>query len=323
MKWIHFLPLVGLTAALTACPARGDVPRTPTLDITGPNTLEIGAPIRFTVTATDTTGATVANPNVTYTTSDPTVLTVDGNGNVDVKRLSFAPVTITATYAGVSDTLSVTTYGLELIGGTARISSSANVGSAFFLRLREPGTTNVAATTAVSIVGPNGFNGGAPLSLALASGTEASTWDASVARTAVAGTYTATATIDGEAYSARATIDPTSTLPLRTSAIFTLTRAGVVLDTSQRSDIGAVQGRVFSGNTFVGGSGTIATNQLPYAGTWRTPLPTGAYTRVFDSFSFDPVATGPKPAQFNVAINVLDELTLTSASAARLGAVSK
>jgi N-acetylmuramoyl-L-alanine amidase len=74
---------LSVTATITVKPADLVV----TLDITGPSTLSVGQVSKVNVTSNDPLG-------VTYTSSDSTVITVDGNGNLEAVKAGSAVITV-------------------------------------------------------------------------------------------------------------------------------------------------------------------------------------------------------------------------------------
>ncbi|QLG11580.1 hypothetical protein HLB42_12905 [Deinococcus sp. D7000] len=106
-----------LTAVLSAC---GGVQSPPgTLDLEGQTSLAVGAPASLTAVLRGLSGDPIP-ATVTYTSSQPNVISVDGQGQLTVKRLTATsrPVELTASAAGRTATILVTTYGLELAVGT-------------------------------------------------------------------------------------------------------------------------------------------------------------------------------------------------------------
>lgn len=125
--------LVFALAALAGCgnaptppvgPPVGSVTITPTTD-----TLVVGSQRLFTATATDTSGAPLSNPGLTWTSSDPGVFTVNTSGNVTAVGDGSALLTVEA--GGKSD--SATVYVFALSGWNAQASNTvANLNGVFF-----------------------------------------------------------------------------------------------------------------------------------------------------------------------------------------------
>ncbi|NTY02619.1 Ig-like domain-containing protein [Deinococcus sp. JMULE3] len=143
--------ILTLTAALTACQQPGTT--TPTgpvkISVTGPTVIATNSFPPLTVTVTNADGTPSTAP-VTFTSSDPTTVDVDAQGRMKALRLSMAPVTVTATAAGQSAALTVTTYGLEIATGTDRAGDGTFQDFLYYrYRARTPldGTAKLSITT--------------------------------------------------------------------------------------------------------------------------------------------------------------------------------
>lgn len=109
---------VFLTAVLGAC--GGVSPTSATLALEGQASVAVGAPASVAAALRDAGGNLLPAAAVTYTSSQPSVIEVDAQGQLTVKRLTATnrPVDITASADGRTATLAVSTYGLELAVGT-------------------------------------------------------------------------------------------------------------------------------------------------------------------------------------------------------------
>jgi hypothetical protein len=108
------LSVFALTALLQACgeevtnpdPDPDPVPGTPTITISLLRlALAVGSPAQLTVVATDADGNVVANPSVSYASSDDQVVTVNATG--EATAVAVGTANITATFDGVSDMVPV------------------------------------------------------------------------------------------------------------------------------------------------------------------------------------------------------------------------
>jgi len=92
------------------------LPGTPTLDIDLSRlALPVGANAQLDVVAKDADGNTVANPSVTYSSSDVNVVTVSATG--EAAAVATGTASITATFDGVSDAVPVGIVASANFGG--------------------------------------------------------------------------------------------------------------------------------------------------------------------------------------------------------------
>ena len=110
---------LSLGLLLAGCGNVDPVPTVATLDLSGASQVEIGQPVNVTVQAKDAGGSTV-NVTPAFTSSRPDVISVTSTGQLQAKRLTATdqPVTITARVGDKTDTITVSTYGLDIRGGT-------------------------------------------------------------------------------------------------------------------------------------------------------------------------------------------------------------
>lgn len=127
--------------------------------VSGPTSLKLNAPVQFSAVARDAGGGTVSGQTFTWSSSNPSVATVDAGGNVTAKH--FGSVTISATAGGIKGSAApARTYGLEAFGGVR----DNGYDTAFYLRYRTS-TGTVPAQDPVTIVlsGPSGWNNNQPV----------------------------------------------------------------------------------------------------------------------------------------------------------------
>jgi DNA/RNA endonuclease G (NUC1) len=90
-------PRNSLVPAHSTCPLLASVGPLDTLILAGPPTLAVGSSTQITATPQDANTATVTDATISgWTSSDPTVATVDGTGKVTAVATGTTPVTITA-----------------------------------------------------------------------------------------------------------------------------------------------------------------------------------------------------------------------------------
>lgn len=160
-------------------------------------------------------GSVLTGKTLTWTSSNPDVATVDGNGVVTARR--FGSATISATVDGVTGKNSKTlrTYGLEAFAGIR----DGGEDTAMLLRYRTAtGARPAASRIAFTITGPSGWNGGAVVPLEVANSTYFTESDGSGShwfelgwtRTgtipAVIGDYLVNFKVDGEEWTSTARI---------------------------------------------------------------------------------------------------------------------
>ena len=280
-KKMLILPLTA--ALLAACgSATPPVPVTlSTLTVGGVgSTLQISAPAKLTVTATGTDG----NPftgTASFTSSDPNVVAIAADGTLTVRHLSVVPVVLTASEGGKTASVTITTYGLDVAGGTYTLSlpgsaagtTTTTVGSNFILALRNADGSAVNTDTTVTLQGPATFNGGATLSTTLNNTTVSSY---GVYRRSsvpiVTGTYTATATVGGVLFSKTFVIDATQMQPLASGVALNLTKTGYAASGTLPAYSPLVFGVAYTSTV------TISTDffkALPQSGNLTSPLVVG------------------------------------------------
>ena len=268
------LLILPLTAALLAACGSAPIPVTlNTLTVGGvSNTLQISAPAKLAVTATGSDG----NPftgTATFTSSDPNIIAVAADGTLDVRHLSVAPVILTASEAGKTATVTVSTYGLDVAGGTYSYSNSPVPGSFFVMALRNADGSSVDTTTPVTIQGPAAFNNGAALNFDTKGATLNYYAFATLPKVqSVTGTYTATATVGGVVFSKTFSIDSAQLQPLASGVTLSLSQAGYTASGTLPAGSPLVFAAVY--NTSAIGS-TRALTTLPQSGTLPSPITPG------------------------------------------------
>ena len=154
---------VGLLAlALAACNA----PVIPTVDsvsISGPsnNALKLGTPTAFTATAKDASGLALQGKDITWTSSNPSIASVDATGTVTAKK--FGKVKISASIDGKTGTSAeVNVYGFQMACGTLQFSdTTTKQGTAFLFKIVAPDGNTPSVDASIKLNGPTGWKQGA------------------------------------------------------------------------------------------------------------------------------------------------------------------
>lgn len=309
-----------VTLALSACgggPATVPAPTATTLEFSVPPTLRLGSTTPLTVVARDASGAVVSGTAI-LTSSDSRLLSVGADGAASALRLTpdTAPVTLTAKFGTLEKTAQISTYGLELAGGTYNSNfgtPQAALGTALTTRFRPPAGAAPFSKVPVSLTGPTGFDAGlfpVTVSKPLTEGTAGTSNLARSAQRPVAGSYTASVTVNGELYTASATLDPTSVLTPPGTPAVALTSTGLTLNASP------APGTTVSATVYASGPALALTrdrgaSELPYSYTFPAPLAPGVYNRGVFGYSSPTFAfTSPTPPQLNVSFSYLGTTTV-------------
>jgi Bacterial Ig-like domain (group 2) len=239
MKTIRFAFVALILALLSACPtATPESPKASSITVSGPtsNTLKLNEATAFTAIAKDASGSTILGKTFTWTSSDDKIAGVDSSGKVIA--IHVGTVKISASMDGKTGaSSSLKTYGLEFAVGQYTASAFPSPYSSTYYKFRKANGTTVSVDTPVSIIGPTGWNTGAAMSDQLYANDKYESRRI-VTAIAVAGTYTISTDVDGEHFTASASLDLSSSLPLPTGlAVTNLTKTG--LDASWNAVIGA------------------------------------------------------------------------------------
>ncbi|GEM49155.1 Ig-like domain-containing protein [Deinococcus cellulosilyticus] len=212
MKSMQVYVLVSSVLALAACnPTTPAGPATSVVVSEAPG-FKINAQTQLTATLKDKDGK-VTSGNVTWTSSNPDVAVVDGQGRVTAKN--FGTVKITATVNGISDSTNDTkTYGLRVLGG------SSNTGqTAFMYKFRtRTGQKPANPTAPYRIDGPASWDDGVFTSNLTLNNASTSYYtrlitSKGVPIPAVTGAYKFTLTVDGETYTDTFNVNINNKLP--------------------------------------------------------------------------------------------------------------
>lgn len=299
--------------------ATGPVAR---VDLNGPSQLKLFAPTAFTAVPRNAAGVALPDRAVTFTSSDPNVVTVGADGKLTARRLSVAPVVITATSEGrTSEALAVSTYGLELTGGTYNRDPgqpSAQQGMAFYVKFRKIDGAGADTDAPIVLTGPAGFDPSKYALYRLLPGDNRFLPFSNSAQPVVPGEYGATVTVDGETYTARTTVRDTGFLPALADAAldvrgytpdtFSYTLYGTP-DPAMKTIRAALQ---TNGLTYGLGFYTLGT--LPLRGTNVTSIPGGVYLVLAYAFDAPGAALNEyravTPNQINSSRVLIGEISL-------------
>lgn len=144
-----------LTVTVTGAPSNA-VAR---VTVSGPEQLKLNTPTAFRASARGADGSLLNGKTFTWSSSDPSVATVDASGNVTAKH--FGTVTIRATADGVNgNSAAARTYGLEAFGGVR----DNGYDTAFYLRYRtSTGTLPNQSAVVITLNGPADWNNNQPV----------------------------------------------------------------------------------------------------------------------------------------------------------------
>ena len=311
-RFFGIATMIALT--LTACPGT-TTPTVSSVSVTAPssNALKINEAVQFNAVAKDSGSAEIAGKTFTWVSSDPNIASVDANGMVTAKR--FGVVTVTASADGINGVSGIqTTFGLEAIGGTFYRPYQPTTGltgpitTASYFRFKKADGSGPTSSINLSLKGPSGWNGNAPLALNdWGFGTPYANYFAGDP-VAVTGSYTLSTTIEGINYSSSFNIDATDSLPAATGITPSVATAFGVTGTwtavtgakayrlsIQDSNFLELDQRIWGTNT----TATITGASMNTANVYR--LLVGAYSMNPRDIAF--ATTSALPSKFNASRN--------------------
>ena len=306
----HGLAAFALTLTLAAC---GSNPSTVT--VTGPTSsgLKIGEATALSASFKDGSGAVVTGETFTWTSSAPGIAAVDQSGNVTAKRFGTVTISATATDGISGSSALLTTYGLEVVGGTSDTTtfiSGGRLGLAVLFRLRGLNQSDIPASTPFTIVysGPNAWNGGATISRGVwqtgAGGV--SYWDEPAAsKTVISGVYQASTSLTV------AGVTTNYTTSFSVDATQTQARAGSIAPTSATvTDVSATWTAASGASyyrMYVADTSSTATKSAFTSSTGATLTGLGLKNNLANyvivgamNFNFTAGLDAVAPAQFNI-----------------------
>lgn len=265
------------------------------------STLQISVPAKLNVTATGTDGAPFMAAQ-SFTSSDPSVVSVGTDGTLNVRHLSVKPVVLTVAEGDKTASVTVTTYGLDGAGGTYVYQGSGKApGTQFAVQFRDSQGNSFADGTQVTVTGPSAFNGGAPYTATFPKGLPVTVLARLVEldKPAVSGQYTATLLNAGVTYSKTFSVDASQLQPFASGLVLTATNAGyTVTGGALPGNSPLVFGVLYSGNGVTVAS-TDAIKQVPATGTFAPAVPSGVYNTGFYAQSYISGAGVVIPEQIN------------------------
>ncbi|ULH18281.1 hypothetical protein MF271_22725 (plasmid) [Deinococcus sp. KNUC1210] len=266
------------------------------LQITGiESPLQISQPAQVRVNATDTSGQPfVGTP--TYTSSDPNVIAVMSDGTLDVRHLSTTPVLLTVEENGIKATKSVTTYGLDVSGGTYHDwigdgAPTTNIIMAFRDAQGNANTTDIPVSIAL-----NSSTNNTSTNVTLFAGSTIKNFSRSFNLKGAAGYYKASANINGMAFYKVFPIDYTYYLDLPNKITFTSNSSDYSMKGALPSGAATIKGRI-SNSTLSQTTPNILS--LPASGTWDHPLSSGTYSLALEAMDYNSDSGQPFPDRVN------------------------
>ncbi len=256
---------LSLALLATGCANIELPPAISTIDLIGPEQIEISKPITLKVEAKSTTGGTI-NVTPTFVSSNPNLVSVSSSGEITARHLTAkdVPVVITATAAGKTDTINITTYGLDVRGGTF-LTSAAALRPYFVAAFRDAAGNGPSNSTSFQIVPPDTFvfpesNTDRTLSGFVPTvGQGAKVYGSPYV--AASGEYRSSIIINGRTYLKVFSVDVTNSIGLPTNLTSDLTRTQITINGTLPPKARLVFGEVYNN------SGTVAltssSNTLP------------------------------------------------------------
>lgn len=263
-----------LALSLTACTAPDAPAGVASAVLAGPRTLKIGEQAATTLTLKDAKGNVLTGRAVTWSTSDPRAVSVNPAGQISAvgfgRSLGWKDVTITAVSEGVRATLTVMPYGLDVTCGTYVRSGDARVMPALAARWRGLDGRNVSVDTDMTFTVPAGAHPTMTTLPGFLARVSSFAMTIGTTHTAVAGTYGATVTADGQTYSDSCVMTPDRTLGLVTEGFVTYSNRAVdpVFRGQAPAGVASITGHLVSAST------TYSTTLSPLqAGPFSVSLP--------------------------------------------------
>lgn len=242
------LPAVAaLSALLSACGGGSAPTPTYTLSVNVPANLKVGETTQLAYTVKNAQGDTVTGQAVTWTSSDPQMVSVNAAGQATARHLSLSrkKVTLTAKLAsGATASADANTYGIDVAFGVHRdpLNGMDRLSLAYSaIRFQRIDGTPLAADTNCTFTGPAGAKLG-PICLVRAVVPTSSGFAYAPTAPAQAGTYGVTFTLDGVTYTRTQFIDPAQALPFVqnlkvTASGTTLGATGTTVDAVKLADV--------------------------------------------------------------------------------------
>lgn len=212
---------LGLTALLASCTTTNTPETDNNITVTGASTIAIGQ-----TKALSAVGGNVAGGGtVTWTSSDPELISVDASGKITAHHFSLEAakktVTITATSGDKTGTATIMPYGLDISCGTYVNSLAPEAKIAFYTRFRMSDGSNIGASTNYQVTGPGGFNEGKTIQgMVFKSSSAGSLYGGT---SAVTGTYNASLTVAGVNYTDTCALDAKRVLGTIGTPVVTVT----------------------------------------------------------------------------------------------------
>lgn len=300
---LSVLLYVGLSAAQSTPGA--------TLDLKDVAPVEIGQSVLLFTEAKDAAGQRLTAA-LTFTSSQPDVVSVTADGRLYVNRLNVKgqPVTVTVRAGEQTDSIQVTTYGLDLRGGTIRTQEGLH--PLFWAAFRDAEGNTPTETINVMVTPPQNFR--------LPAGIENRVIEAGIyggrpsfsysqRLTAVSGAYQAEVTVKDRIYQKTIDIDVSRAVGPLLGFSANLTPTSVEITGALPKNATEVSASVYiTGASSKFFARTLSVAELPAALLLSRPLPPGAYAAGL-SFNGDLTVMQPDavPEQVHVGSFTLSE----------------
>lgn len=291
MKKSMLLVVIGLS--LTACSTDTTAQAVQSVAITGDSTIVLGETKPLTATLKDSNGNVLTGRTITWSSSDPNLVSVDSNGHIIANHFSRADgksqVTITATSEGKSASFNVMPYGFDIACGT--FVSSANPGKvreAIAVRFRNAAGAGVTANSSYTLTGPAGFNDGKPYSGGVfASASGGLKWDEA---DPITGTYTATFVDNGTTYTNTCTIDTTKVMGFVVNPQFSLNGKALTISGTADTRANLVYGGIENANSRLTAAPVVPNPAFSTTGNLNATPTKGTYSGfIWSSTDLSPV----------------------------------
>jgi streptogramin lyase len=216
--------------------------------------LEIGQSKQYALTVQEADGTVVTGGNPIWSSTQPNVASVNGDGLVTANGLG--QTQIRATLDGQTVSSTVSTFGMQVAGGTYSVSGQSKKGTAFALRYSSETGQTSSTPLSLNISGPAGWNNNQPLALTYPANSNGHGFTSDVQ--AVSGTYTLTRNGSSSTF----TVDAAGSIPvvqkLQITSLYT-TALTASFDQSTLPPFGSIKARVFDVTT-----GQYVGDESPY-----------------------------------------------------------
>lgn len=305
LRGIVLIGISGLLLVLSGCtPSAPVVSKVVLSSGVDNNSFKVGETPTLSAVAQDAGGNPIAGKTFTWASSNDNIASVDASGRITAKQVG--SVKIGAATGSVRGDITLTIYGLQVVGGVAKYID--NPAANFFIvayRLMLPGGGEVPAGT-LSITGPTGFNAGNPRQYAYTPEVKYGFFSQveDVKLIAIKGNYKASTTVSGQTFEASFSVDNTQVMgypaDINVSNVSTNAVSGSwSIPVDAKYFVAGVQ--LADTDPFLKPVGTTGSNATI---TGLSLVAGTTYRFVVQAFSFQNFDQA-LPAQFNSALNVV------------------